>query len=221
MENIKVIVDSRERNQELIFRLEETGCSLIIETLDIGDYLLSDRIAVERKTVSDFEGSIMDGRLFDQLERIKRSFESPILLIEGSRKEFRLGKNVILGTIASIYTDFNILVVRTAGPKESADIMARIANREQHEKVRSPSPKAGARAVTHEGFQMNVIGNIPGVGPKLAESLLKRFGSIRNIANATVEELMAIEKIGEKKALQIHRTLNLSYNVQEEKELVS
>lgn len=220
MSDIKVIVDSRERSQELIDRLEELGCSLVIETLDTGDYLLSDRIAAERKTVLDFENSIVDGRLFDQLDRMKRAFESPVLIIEGSRRDFKLDKNVILGAIASVYTDFNIPVIRTAGPKGSADIIARIANREQNGKVRAPSPKGGLRAKSHEEFQENIIGNMPGVGTRLSKALLKRFGSVRGVANATVEELMEVEKIGKKKALQIHKTLNFSYNAAEE-ELVA
>ena len=222
MSETKVIVDSRERNQELVDQLEALGCSLVIETLDTGDYLLSDRIAVERKTIPDFESSIMSGRLFDQLDRMKKAFESPVLLIEGSRREFKLDKNVILGAIASVYTDFNTPVVRTANPKGSADMIFRIANREQNGKLRTPSPKGGARARSHEEFQVNIIGNIPGVGTKLAKMLLKRFGSVRNVANATVEEFMEVEKVGGKKAVQIHQTLNVLYNPkEEEKELTA
>jgi ERCC4-type nuclease len=55
------------------------------------------------------------------------------------------------------------------------------------------------------------VGNIPGVGPKLARSLLAHFKSVRNIANADKSELVKVDKIGKKKADAIHSTLNALY----------
>ncbi len=46
---------------------------------------------------------------------------------------------------------------------------------------------------------------------KLARALLNRFGSIRGIAEANIDELVEVEKIGEKKAELIHRTINAEY----------
>ncbi|MFP3279069.1 MAG: ERCC4 domain-containing protein, partial [Candidatus Micrarchaeota archaeon] len=59
----------------------------------------SDRVCVERKRINDFENSIMNGRLFDQIERLHASFPKPIVILEGDGSEYRLGSNVITGTI--------------------------------------------------------------------------------------------------------------------------
>lgn len=210
-QELRVIVDNRERNQELIGNLEDLGLSIDIKTVPVGDYVISDRVCVERKTVSDFESSIINGRLFDQLERLSKSYKLPILILEGDHNEFRLGSNVINGTIISVYIDYGILVIFSKGPEHTAEIIAMIAKREQTGTKRAPSLKGGARAHSESQFQEFMIGNLPGVGPKLAKSLLKHFKSVKKIANASIEDLMEVEKIGEKKAEGIHKIINKLY----------
>ncbi len=208
----RVIIDSRERNAKLISSIEELGVDIELKTVDVGDYVISDRVCIERKTIQDFESSIINGRLFDQVIRLKDNYQFPILMLEGDYDYFRLNRNVINGAIAAIYIEYGIPVICTYDELSSADMIASIARHEQRDGIREPSLKGGARAYTREQFQEYVIGNLPGVGPKLAKSLLKHFKSVRNIANAKPEELMEVEKIGEKKAEHIHGILNQHYN---------
>jgi Fanconi anemia group M protein len=210
-ERIGIIVDQRERNAELVSGLENLGCDISFKTAPVGDYIISDRVCIERKTVSDFEGSIMNGRLFDQLERLKETYELPIVLLEGDRETFRLKRNVINGTVVAVYIDYGIPVLFSEGPANTAEIIATIAKREQGGKRREPSLKGAARAYTDNQFQEYMVGNLPGVGPMLAKSLLKHFGSVRAIANADIKELVKVEKIGKVRAQMIHNTLNHSY----------
>jgi DNA excision repair protein ERCC-4 len=51
-------------------------------TLEVGDYILSPSIAVERKSLSDLIGSLQTGRLYNQMTSISRHFTRPMLLIE-------------------------------------------------------------------------------------------------------------------------------------------
>lgn len=207
----KIIVDKRERNGELLDALKERGSEISFKTLHVGDYVASDRICVERKTVSDFESSVMNGRLFEQLERLREHYDFPILILEGDGEGFKLKKNVINGTIASIYVDYSIPVMISDGPSDTAELIFDIAKREQGGKVREPSLKGAAHAYTSEQFKEYVIGNLPGVGPKLSRSLLKHFGTVKQIANASIEQLMDVEKIGKKKAGHIHEIMNREY----------
>jgi ERCC4-type nuclease len=212
MQELKIIVDQRERNVELIGALEGLGFEVAMETMPVGDYVISDRICVERKTVSDFESSIINGRLFEQLEMLKLTYKFPILMLEGDRETFRLKRNVITGTIVSVYVDYGIPVIFSDSPQNSAEIMAVMAKREQNGKKRAPSMKGSTRAYTNEQFQEYIIGNLPGIGMKLAKSLLRHFGSVKAIANANVKQLMKVEKIGKKKAELIHKTFNHRYS---------
>ncbi|MES1905126.1 MAG: DNA repair endonuclease XPF, partial [Paramarteilia canceri] len=48
----------------------------------VGDYLLSNQICVERKTVIDFLASINSGRLYNQCTAMQNFYQKPLLLIE-------------------------------------------------------------------------------------------------------------------------------------------
>ncbi len=207
----KVIIDNREHNAELISVLEASGVDLEFRTVPVGDYVISDRVCIERKTVYDFESSVMNGRLFEQVKGLKENYEFPILILEGDSDYFRLKNSAINGAIASLYIDYGIEVIHTYTPRNTAEIIAGMARHEQFKDVREPSLKGGNRARTTSQFQEYVVGNIPGVGPKLSRALLKHFKSIKGIANADVEELMAVEKIGKLKAALIHDTINGTY----------
>ncbi len=210
----KVIIDNRERNAELIGAIEANGTEMEFRTVHVGDYVVSDRVCIERKTINDFENSIINGRLFDQVRRLKENYEFPILILEGDADYFRLKNSVINGAIASLYIDYGINVICTYDVQNTADVISSIARHEQDDGTREPSLKGGARAYTHEQFQEYVMGNLPGIGPKLAKALLRHFKSIRSIANADEKELMQVEKIGRKKAKMISNTLNGEYHEQ-------
>ncbi|HVA82750.1 MAG TPA: ERCC4 domain-containing protein [Candidatus Aquilonibacter sp.] len=211
MEAPKVIIDNRERNLEIIEGLENNGLTLNFAQLPVGDYILSDRICVERKTSSDLEGSVINGRLFEQLERLRASFEKPMLVIEGNG--FKLPSSVILGTALKIYIDYGIPILWSESAMETADILSAISRREQEHKAHEPRIQGLKKAHTEEEWQIHILGSIPGVGMKLAKNLLDHFKSIRNIALADVEELTKIEKIGKKKAQRIYEILNKEYLV--------
>jgi Fanconi anemia group M protein len=208
---VKILVDNRERNFDLIDKLGEIGADLEFSSLPVGDYILSDRVGVERKGIADFENSIMNNRLFDQIERLSSSFEKPILIIEGDGSEYRLSSRVIIGTIISLYIDYGIQVLLSANEEETAEILYMLAKREQDKKERFPRIIGIKRAFSDEEWQRNILASIPGVGPKLAYEILKEFKSIKGVANANIEQLMKVDKIGKKKAKRIYDILNLEY----------
>ncbi len=211
MNELRVIMDDRERNSALITGLEENGVCVEKKTIHVGDYIISDRVCIERKTVSDFESSLMNGRLLDQIKRLKENYSLPIIIIEGGRDDFRLGRNVIIGALVAIYVDYGIEAILSDNAEDTSNIITSIAKHEQLENNREPTLKGGRKAYSTANFQEYIIGNLPGIGPKLAKSLLKHFKSIKRIANANVKQLMKVEKIGKKKAEQIHDVINGEY----------
>ncbi len=78
----RVIVDIRELRSSLPFILYKAGFILEPLTIDVGDYILTDDICVERKSVSDLISSLASGRLYTQAEAMLRRFSTCILLIE-------------------------------------------------------------------------------------------------------------------------------------------
>ncbi|TKR76572.1 hypothetical protein L596_017691 [Steinernema carpocapsae] len=88
-ENPSVIVDMREFNSELPTVLYKKGIDLVPSTVEVGDYILSDDIAVERKALDDLTQSLHSGRVFKQVQQMLSNYKHAVLLIE-SRDKFRM-----------------------------------------------------------------------------------------------------------------------------------
>ena len=65
--------------------LHQKGMRIIPLTLEVGDYILSPSICVERKSVMDLFQSFSSGRLYHQVETMVRYYQIPVLLIEFSQ----------------------------------------------------------------------------------------------------------------------------------------
>lgn len=203
---IEIVADQRERNSELN-RILEDRAEVEVKTLPVGDYIVSDRIAIERKTVGDFQSSILNGRIFEQVKRLKDYYTHPIIIIEGADDDFLLGKNIFIGAVVSMYVDYDSTVMFSESPSETAELILSIAKHEQRDEKRRISLKGASKLRSIRDYQISIMGNMPGIGPKLAESMLRHFKNVRNIVNANKEELMKVEKIGPKKAEGIREVL--------------
>src|SRR3989338_7181827 len=132
-DSVVIYADNRESSSRVVSILKK-HCSLREQKLKVADYLLSERVAVERKTSSDFLQSIVDRRLFEQLSNMKDNFTNPILLIEGNslfEKTINVHDNAIRGTLASITVDYSMPILWTHNQLETAKMLYRIAYREQ------------------------------------------------------------------------------------------
>ena len=97
---LHIIIDDREI--KLMKILDTKKDKLVYETkrLDIADIVISKDVAIERKEGFDFTASIMDNRLFEQLLRLRETYQTAILIIEGLNDE--VFENVGI-KISSIY----------------------------------------------------------------------------------------------------------------------
>lgn len=72
----------REFRSDLPFLVHKLNIDLVPATLEVGDYILTPDICVERKSVSDLIGSLNNGRLYTQCVSMTRYYKRPVLLIE-------------------------------------------------------------------------------------------------------------------------------------------
>jgi DNA excision repair protein ERCC-4 len=61
----------REFNSELPTVIYKRGIDLQPATLEVGDYVLSPTICVERKALDDLAQSLTSGRIFKQIEQVR------------------------------------------------------------------------------------------------------------------------------------------------------
>ncbi len=215
---IKMLVDSREIRSEVVKHLRSMGVAIEVKNLEVADYVLSDRVAVERKTVEDFSDSIIENRLFQQMIKLK-AYQRPIVIIEGDNLYQRLHPNAIRGAMATIAVDFGIPMIRTKDEKETAEILFAIAKREQEERRREIVEHRDKTKRSLKEEQEYVVSAISGVGGVIAKNLLEHFQTIERIATASEKELMEVPKVGEKTAKRIKLLMTTPYSEAEKYEI--
>jgi ERCC4-type nuclease len=179
---------------------------------NVDRYVLSERLAVERRTGSAFARGIQDKTLFTSAIYMREHFEIPILIVEGSIHSSYSSFNpqAARGALTSMMLVYGINLLSTPDVDETVALLAMLARQEQ---VGVPEisliPKR--KATDLADMQRRVIEMLPGCGMTLARDLLQRFGSVRRIVDATEAELCSVRGIGAKRAAEIHRTLNAEY----------
>ncbi|VVB73335.1 3'-flap repair endonuclease Xpf [uncultured archaeon] len=202
---IEIFADSREA-PEVIDHIRSHGVIVNIKQLDLGDYLLSDRMVVERKTASDFEASIVDGRLFEQAGRLEDSYDFPILIIEGQMKAMRIHQSAFMGAYMAMIIDFGLHVINTGDEEETAKIVYLLAKREQLTSKRPVRLLAKRKTYTLEHQQLRVLEAFPTIGPIMARKLLAEFGSLEGVFRANQKRLEKV--LGKAKAGKLHSLLH-------------
>lgn len=210
--NEKIYVDVREKGSSTMKRLLDLGVDVEIKKLDSADYILSSRIGIEFKTVEDFVNSIIDGRLLTQVKNLKENFPKPLLIIEGSEDLYSIRKinpASIQGMLSTITIDFNIPILQTKNPRETAELLKTIAKREQESN--KDFTFHSKKPLTMQEQQEYIVSAFPGIGVTLSKPLLSHFSSIKNIVNASEEELKKVDLIGPTKAKNIRKILDTNY----------
>ena len=123
-----VYADTREGNSKVIRHLSEMDMDVQVKTMTVGDYQVSEEVAIERKTAKDFVDSIIDKRLFKQAIELREEFKKPIIILEGDDLYSGfINPNAIRGSIASIALDFGISIIPTRNAQDTAAMIKRIA----------------------------------------------------------------------------------------------
>eukprot|EP00744_Colponema_vietnamica_P029073 GILI01044528.1.p1 GENE.GILI01044528.1~~GILI01044528.1.p1 ORF type:complete len:220 (-),score=73.77 GILI01044528.1:176-835(-) len=92
----------REFRSSLPSFLHAAGMDVVPVTLEVGAYVLSPDICVERKSISDLFQSFSSGHLYNQVEAMSRHYKSPVLLIE-----FDQAKSFSLQPVSALTGDIN------------------------------------------------------------------------------------------------------------------
>ncbi|MFH1311453.1 MAG: ERCC4 domain-containing protein [Nanoarchaeota archaeon] len=211
IEKPKIIIDYREKNSLVISELISLGIEVEIKELKVADYIVNN-VAIERKTVSDFISSMINHRLINQLEEINQ-YPEKLLIIEGideqelyNDSEERMGMhpNSIRGFLLSILLKYKVPIIFTKNYQDTAKFLLVLARR----KTKETPLKANKKTLNKKERLQFLIEGFPGIGPKTAKKLLKKFKTIKNIINAPEEKLREI--LG-KKAENIKKIIEEEY----------
>ena len=213
VEDLRIIIDERERKSGIPKLLKSIGVNVEIKTLPIGDYIVSHETVVERKSINDLISSIFDGRLFDQCNRLKEHFQFPIILLEGDVDEIEsITENplVFYGALSTIAIDYKIPIIPTPNASHTAKLLVSLSSRK--ESIKGPLLKKIKKSNDVQKQQLSVLCSLPGVGEKIAIRMLEKFDSPLKVLSASTKDLAKIPGLGESRAKKIKKMLEKKSN---------
>jgi ERCC4-type nuclease len=176
----EITVDSREAASasRIVKGLVERGAKVKTKPLPRGDYVISDRCAIERKTVHDFVYTLTRRYLFDQLFGLKETYPNAMILIEGYLpivyKFTRINPSAVWGAMFSLAKQ-GIALIHTTSSKETADFLYTAARQEQLVEKRIPTLHPTKKTSTLTDSQLYFISSLPNIGRQRASAILKSY----------------------------------------------
>eukprot|EP00069_Balaena_mysticetus_P007076 bmy_05415T0 len=204
-----IVVDVREFRSELPSLIHRRGIDIEPVTLEVGDYVLTPEMCVERKSISDLIGSLNNGRLYSQCVSMSRYYKRPVLLIEfDPTKPFSLvsrgafHQEISGGDISSKLTLLTLhfprlRVLWCPSPHATAELFEAL-------KQNKPQPDAAtAMAVTADSETLpeaekynpgpqDFLLKMPGVNAKNCRSLMTNVKNIAELASLSLDKLVLL-----------------------------
>lgn len=236
----KVLVDAREFRAPLPGLLHRIGLRVVPCVLTVGDYILTPKVCVERKSIPDLIGSFKSGRLYEQCERMCKYYSHPALLIEFDNNqsfslepfsESRLRPNTIKAPhptasgrmqegiqkdLAALVINFpKMKILWSASPYQTAELMLELkAEREEPDIV-----KAVNAGLDEEKQKSNVelssnivvlLQNIPGITNLDYYLIMRKIKDVKKLMNLKRHDF--IKLVGEDLGGRIFEYLSANYS---------
>ncbi|XP_069841519.1 DNA repair endonuclease XPF isoform X2 [Dendropsophus ebraccatus] len=222
-----IIVDMREFRSELPSLIHRRGIDIEPVTLEVGDYILTPDICVERKSVSDLIGSLNNGRLFTQCVSMCRYYKRPVLLIEfDPNKPFSLTSrssihqeisvNDITSKITLLTLHFpRLRVLWCPSPYATAELFEELKqNRPQPDAATAMAITADSETIPesekYNPGPQDFLLKMPGVNAKNCRAIMNH---VKNIAELTMLSLERLSEIigNSNTAKQLYDFIHTSY----------
>ncbi|KAL0409282.1 UNVERIFIED_CONTAM: DNA repair endonuclease UVH1 [Sesamum radiatum] len=229
---MQIIVDMREFMSSLPNVLHQKGMHIIPVTLEVGDYILSPLMCVERKSIQDLFGSFSSGRLYHQVEMMSRYYRIPVLLIEFSQdKSFsfqsasEIGDDVtpnnIISKLSLLALHFpRLRIVWSRSLHATAEIFATLkANQDEPDEAKAirvgvPSEDGvienDVRAENFNTSAVEFLRRLPGVTDSNYRSIMDGCKSLAELALLPMEKLAELMG-GQKAAKTLRDFLDAKY----------
>ena len=225
----KIVVDAREFGSQLPCVLYSMGMTIIPVVIEVGDYVLSPKIVVERKTIPDLISSLASGRLYSQAARMCKTYDTAILLIEFCadktfilRQENEIGNEIDSRSLTSKLTllllhNPSLRLLWSRSLRHTASLFWELKNNQTEPSPDmamsvSSSPENGRdcqdlrhETTNYDAFAM--LRSLPGVSEAGIRNILSNYRSLADVAKCSQETLIHLLG-GERPARALYTFLN-------------
>ncbi|HJX04256.1 MAG TPA: DEAD/DEAH box helicase [Thermoplasmata archaeon] len=211
----RLMVSRRIEDSDLLKALVEEGFKVEASDLESADVLISPRVAVAVRSVDQFIREIQDESILSTLGRLKHEFLHPILIVQGESQGegAQAGNAAVFDALSALLSEYHMPVLSTHNERETVSAIASLHKQEAAKQ--SGEKRLVQSTLDLTSRQRFLVQGLPNVSATLAQRLLERFGSVKGIADANVEELMEVEGIGKVIAEGIHTVLRRRYGEEE------
>jgi ERCC4-type nuclease len=231
-------LDTRESD---LIRLLSPVENMTVKQLDVGDIWIGTTedgkineggLVIERKSMSDFEASILDGRYREQRGRIlaycQENKAQPIYILEGALSSIsgRLEKSAIIKFMNRLVLHYQIPILQTISVQETAEIIKALQHQWHEEDPQKTVKKKTdlvrvtdgihvkkkVNALDHKQFAISCLAQCPGVSVKIAEGLIDEFKTLKGVIEAPVKDIENVKigtrRVGPAVAKRLNEILN-------------
>ncbi|XP_062509704.1 DNA repair endonuclease XPF-like isoform X2 [Corticium candelabrum] len=203
----KVVVDVREFRSKLPSIVHRRGIDVEPVTLEVGDYILSPEMCVERKSVSDLISSLTSGRLYNQVVAMTRYYKRPMLLIEfDEARSFSLQPRSAVGSeisslsipskLALLTLHFQKLrILWCQSPYATAELFQSLKEEQrQPDSAIAATIGTDSESVKHQGMVYNsapqdFLLRLPGITFKNYRYVMNQVENIAQLSQMSIEKL--------------------------------
>ncbi|XP_004476526.2 Fanconi anemia group M protein [Dasypus novemcinctus] len=215
-----ILVDSREitSGSEIISSLRAIhGLEVGVCPLNGCDYIVSNRMVVERRSQSEMLNSVKKNKLIDQIQHLQSMFERICMIVEKDREKtgdtsrmFRRTKSY--DSLLTALIGAGIRILFSSCQEETADLLKELSLVEQRKNVGIRVPTVVNSSSKYEALQFYL--SIPNVSYITALNMCHQFSSVRKMANSSPQEISMYAQITHQKAEEIYRYIHYEFDMQ-------
>jgi len=222
-QKVRIIIDKMELPGRIPKILDKmSSVDMDFQILQVGDYIVSDHCAMERKFKDDFENSFIGdekGKIFRQVRDLVAAYNpqnggKPILLVECDQVDLFTSRNIhpnAIWAVLQAITEMGCSIRFTSTAEGTAKYLVKKAREEQYGKTTLFNPHGSKTKMNPAEAKEYIISAIQEIGPATARKLLLRFGTVENVIRALESELTMVDGVGLPTAKKIRQIVTEKY----------
>ncbi|NXM19616.1 FANCM protein, partial [Ploceus nigricollis] len=214
-----ILADSREicSGPEVLSCLRAVhGLRVQVCSLGTSDYIVSNRLAVDRVLQSELQSPGNRSKLSQRLQRLQGIFERICVIVETDRVKPGETSRCFQRTqyydgVLSALVQAGIRILFSSCQEETAALLKELALLEHRKNaaIQVPTEPEG-----HQRDILNFYLSVPNLSYGAALNLCHSFGSITAVANSSVPALAAGARLSRPQAEELHRFLRHDFDLQ-------
>ena len=218
----KLVIDSRENSEltdAVINKAESMNIQYEKEWLEIGDYVFND-VCFEAKSSFDFLQSVLNKRLWNQLDNMDRAFDNNIVIVYGDfnsafigyknygKAHFNTISNKFHGAMGKIMLDMDASLLWVKDAQKAAHMIAVVCKMQPIVRDVYNPRLIKQKKISTSDLRLDVLMTIKGISEKKAKLLIEEFGSLMEIGETEPQEIAMLDGFGKVLAERVHGVLN-------------